>query len=208
MKYAIFTLFGSLFLLLAGPAAAVTIYECVDDEGNITYQDRCPPGTTPAGEKKMRTGTGGGASTQPATGGEQPDVDITLYTAPDCDACLILKGIMDEYQAPYSEQNINSSDEVKRELQEKLGGASTLTIPTIIIGEQAITGYKKTELIAALEQAGFSKPAAEEPAAEEEEQDLAETAFVEEEETTAPQAEGTLEVIEDEQGRQSLRPVE
>lgn len=212
MKYAITALFGSLLILLAGPVFAVTIYECVDDEGNTTYQDRCPPGTTPANEKKFRTGTDAGATrSQSATAGEQPDVDITLYAAPDCDACLILKGIMDEYQAPYTEQNINSSDEVKRELQEKLGGASTLTIPTIIIGEEAISGFKKNELMAALEDAGFSKPVVEEPEAEEEESNLAETAFVEEEETTsntAPEGEGNLEVVEDEQGRQSLRPVQ
>lgn len=211
MKNAIIYLSGLLLLMLAGPSSAVSIYECVDEEGNSVFRDRCPPGTKPVQEKKYRTGTGGDSTRlQSATGEEKPEVEITMYSTPDCDACVVLGSIIDQYQASYTEKNINSGDEVKRELQKKVGGASTLTIPTIIVGETVVAGYKKNELISALEQAGFSKPAPPEP--EEEEPDLAETAFVEEEETTSeptePVAEGTLEVVEDEQGRQSLRPVE
>lgn len=213
MKNTIITLTCLSLFSLATPLSAVTIHECVDEGGNTTYQDRCPPGTTSVLEKKIYTGTGNNTGTQPAQKtGTPPDIDITLYDVPDCDACLVLKGVMDEYQATYTEKNINSSDDVKRELQEKVGGASTLTIPTIIIGETVIAGFKKNELMSALEQAGFSKPAPAQPEAEEEEASLAEKAFTEEGETTsegtAPVAEGSLEVVEDEKGRQSLRPVQ
>ena len=142
-------------------AYAVTIYECVDEAGNSTFQDRCPPGTTPAGEKKFRTGSGSEPVKQAPVSGV-PDVDITMYASPECDACLILRGVLEQYSAVFTEKNINQSDEVKRELQEKMGGSTTLTIPTIIIGEKIIAGFKKDELISTLEGAGFSKPRPEE----------------------------------------------
>lgn len=213
MKNATIALSCSLLFLLAPPLSAVTISQCVDEEGNTTYERTCPPGTTQVEEKKIRTGSGSSADTAQASrqAGAPPDVEITMYDVPDCDACLVLKGVLDEYQAPFTEKNINSSDDVKRELQKRVGGGSTLTIPTIIIGETVISGYKKNELMNALDQAGFSKPAP--PAPEEEEgPSLEEKAFTEGEETAsgpnAPATEGTLEVHEDEQGRQSLRPVQ
>jgi glutaredoxin len=202
MKKYFITGTGFFIFLLAAQAPAVTIFECVDEAGNSTYQDRCPPGTTPANEKDFRTGSG---DSKPAAtpGAAPPDVEILMYSAPNCDACLILRGVLDEYKAPYTDKNINAGDEVKRELQEKVGGAETLTIPTIIVGETVIAGFKKDNLISTLEQAGFKKPVAE----TEEEETAVET--TEGETTTGPTAPtGTLEVVEDEQGRQILRPVE
>lgn len=152
---------GIFFSMMWCQAYAVTIYECVDEAGNSVFQDRCPPGTTSAGEKKFRTGSEV-PETPASPAGTSPDVDITLYSTPECDACLILRGVLEQYSAVFSEKNINRSDEVKRELQEKMGGATTLTIPTIIIGEKIIAGFKKDELISTLEGAGFSKPKPEE----------------------------------------------
>ena len=153
---------GILFSMMWCQAYAVTIYECVDEAGNSVFQDRCPPGTTPAGEKKFRTGSGAESAKPAPVSGDVPDVDITMYASPECDACLILRGVLEQYSAVFTEKNINQSDEVKRELQEKMGGSTTLTIPTIIIGEKIIAGFKKDELISTLESAGFSKPQPEE----------------------------------------------
>jgi glutaredoxin len=206
---------GWIFLVAASQVPAVTIYECVDDAGNKTYQDRCPPGTTPVTEKNIRTGPGSSTKTVGA-GTQVPDVEILMYSAPECDACMILRGVLDEYKAPYTDKNINASDEVKRELQEKAGGSSTLTIPTVIVGESVIAGFKKSELVSALEQAGFKKPVVETEEEEEVEEPAAETAetpepaleTTEEETTTESTAPaGSLEVVQDEQGRQILRPV-
>jgi glutaredoxin len=165
----IHTILSGIFLGLAlSSAHAVTIYECVDEEGNSIFQDRCPPGTTPAGEKKFRTGATSEPTTTTSTGGDTPpDADITLYSAPECDACLIMRGVLEQYGAVFTEKNINQSDEVKKELQEKTGGSSTLTIPTTIFNETIIVGFKKDELISTLEGAGFKKPVSEEPPAEE-----------------------------------------
>lgn len=165
---AIYSILPGIFLGMAlFQAHAVTIYECVDDEGNSVFQDRCPPGTTPAGEKKFRTGSGDEPVITSTDGNIPPDAEITLYSAPDCDACFILRGVLEQYGAIFSEKNINLSDEVKLELQEKMGGAGTLTIPTIIIDEKIIAGFKKDELINTLESTGYTKPGAGENPAEE-----------------------------------------
>jgi glutaredoxin len=153
---------GILFSMMWCQAYAVTIYECVDEAGNSVFQDRCPPGTTPAGEKKFRTGSGAEPAKPAPVSGDVPDVDITLYASPECDACLILRGVLEQYSAVFTEKNINQSDDVKRELQEKMGGSTNLTIPTTIVGEKIITGFKKDELISTLESAGFKKPEPEE----------------------------------------------
>ena len=219
MKNQLIPVSAVIFLLLAAPAQAVIIYECVDEAGNSTFQDRCPPGTTPANQKDIRTGTSTAPERPAATGTAVPDVEILMYSAPNCDACLILRGVLDEYKAPYTDKNVNTSDEIKRELQEKVGGGSTLTIPTVIVGETIIAGFKKTELISSLEQAGFKKPvveteeeteevpAAETPAAPETPQSAVETTG-EETTTTLTAPVGTLEVVQDAQGRQILRPKE
>ena len=165
---------GFIFLLLAIQAPAVIIYECVDDAGNSTYETFCPPGTSTADEKNIHTGTGTAATSKPASAAATPDVEILMYSAPNCDACLILRGILDEYKAPYTDKNVNSSEEVKRELQQKVGGDSTLTIPTIIVGETVIAGYKKDNLISTLEQAGFKKPEVETEGEEEGTEEAAE----------------------------------
>lgn len=206
---------GLFSILLVGRAQAVTVYECVDDAGNTTYEQFCPPGTTPANEKDIHTG-GGAAATKPAAGtAKTPDVEILMYSAPNCDACLIMRGILDEYKAPYTDKNINSSDDVKRELQEKTGGSGTLTIPTVIVGDTVIAGFKKDNLISTLEQAGFKKPAAEagqEEGTPEESPATPETPETPEAtgETTEGNAKakqvGPLEVVTDAQGRQSLVP--
>ena len=205
---------GFIFLLLTTQVAAVTIYECVDDAGNSTYETFCPPGTTSATEKNIHTGSGDAGTSKPAAAVATPDVEILMYSAPNCDACLILRGILDEYKAPYTDKNINSSDDVKRELQEKVGGESTLTIPTIIVGETVIAGYKKDNLISTLEQAGFKKPEVETEGEEGGTEETpaapgtpeAATETTGEETTTKPAGPETLEVVKDEQGRLKLQP--
>ena len=155
---------------LAMPAMAVKIYECVDEEGNSTWQDKCPPGTTPAGEKSFYTG-----SKKSDSG--SPDVPVTIYTVPTCDACDVVKNILNNYQASFTEKNIQDNVALQTELQEKSGGGATLSVPTVIIGEKVIVGYNKQTLTSSLEEAGFKTgdgtakeqpaPAAEPPAPEE-----------------------------------------
>ncbi len=184
MKNLYIVLIASVFSLLSSQAYSVTIYECEDEEGNITLQDRCPAGTTPAGEKKVRTGT---SSPAPAAAipGLQPDVDIILYATKGCDACIITQSILKDYGAPFTEKDTGQED-VKKELNEKTGGTNTITVPTVLVGEDVIAGFNKEALISKLESAGFKKP---EPEAETEEAPA--EAAPAELETEAPETEST-----------------
>ena len=150
MKTTLTGLLASLLLAATAPALAVTILECKDEDGTITYRDRCPVGTMQAGEKKFYTGSKAGEEAG-------PDVAVDFYTVPTCDACDVVRKILDEYGAHYSEKNVESNVELQKELQEKSGGGNSLSVPTVIVGETTIIGYNKQSLITSLEEAGFNK---------------------------------------------------
>lgn len=134
--------------LLSMPAMAVKIYECVDEAGNTTFESTCPPGTTVSGEKSFYTG-----KKKPDAG--SPDIPVTLYTVPSCDACDVVKEVLGKYNAGFTEKNIENNPDLQKELQEKSGGGNTLSVPTVIIGEKVIVGFNKQSLTSSLEEAGF-----------------------------------------------------
>ena len=76
---------GLLLALAAGPAGAVKVVECIDADGNSSFRDKCPPGMTMKGEKRL-LGVGGtdqGPSIEEIAAARP----ITVYSVPDCDAC-------------------------------------------------------------------------------------------------------------------------
>ena len=150
MKQLVSGISAILFCLTSANLFAVSIYECVDEAGNRTFQERCPPGTTLAGEKKFYTGTG-------VAEGAAPDVAVTLYLVPDCDACDVVRNVLSDYGARFTEKNIENNVELQTELMEKSGGGATLSVPTVIVGEKVIVGFNKQGLTSTLEEAGFKK---------------------------------------------------
>lgn len=150
MKYITTSIILTISCLLSTQLLAVKILECVDENGNSAFQDRCPPGTTVAGEKKFYTGKKEGNP-------DSPDVPITLYTVPTCDACDVVRNILEKYGANVSEKNVESDVALQQELQKKSGATGTLSVPTVIVGEKVIVGYNKQDLVASLEEAGFKQ---------------------------------------------------
>ena len=145
-------------------AYAVTVVECVDEAGNSTFQDFCPPGTTPASQRDIKTGvpdTAAEAATQtPGQTEGTGNAAITFYTtAKECDACLIIKDVLGQYGASFTEKNIDSDMAARQELMEKAGGGAgtPVTVPTVIINDQVISGFSKDTLVSALEKAGYKK---------------------------------------------------
>lgn len=157
-------LLASLFMI---QAEAVTVYECVDEEGNTTFQDRCPPGTTPANEMNIRSGGAGAAedTTTAAAPAEAPAPaggggEILFYTtSTNCDACVLFKDTLNKYGAGFTEKDISTDLAVREELKQKSGATGSVLVPTVIIGTQVISGFDKAALAQALEAAGYSKPA-------------------------------------------------
>ena len=143
-------------------AHAVTVLECVDEAGNSTYQDHCPPGTTPANKRDIKTGTSE-AATAPAAPGKKEATpsggDIIFYTtSTECDACLVIKATLTKYGASFTEKDISTDMAVRQELKDKTGASSSVSVPTVIIGDQIISGFNKEALSKALENAVYSKP--------------------------------------------------
>ena len=155
MKYIISSITLIIASLLSTQVIAVNILECVDEAGNISFQDRCPPGTTQKGEKKFYTG-------KQSTGSGNKNVAVTLYAVPECDACDLVRNLLNKYGASITEKNVQTDVTLQRELQAKTGAEGTLAVPAVIIGEQVIVGYKKQDIITSLETAGLQSPEAEE----------------------------------------------
>ncbi len=156
MKYLTTSLTILILCSYVSPVPAVIIYECVDDGGNLTYRDRCPPGTTSSNEMKIYIGA---KKTVDA-----PDVAIAFYTTPTCDACDVIRTVLEKYGASYTEKNVEKDIALQTELQQKSGGSNTLSVPTVIVGEKVIVGYNKQALISSLEEVGFKNPDVAQPA--------------------------------------------
>jgi len=146
------------YLSLAGvfiffqPVQAVTVVQCEDEQGSITFQDRCAPGTKEVGSKDYNT-RGGGRNQAVFTG------PVTLYRIAECDGCDEIKEFMGVRNIQVTEKDVNENTEYQNELKERTG---TLKVPTVIIGDQAIVGYDRDKLLAGLNSAGATVPVADE----------------------------------------------
>ena len=147
-------------LLASSPAGGEDkLYKWVDEDGNITYQDRPPPGD-PGQVETFIDGTGV-AETESAL----PDVDVVLYAIEVCDVCDLVRNLLDERGVPFEEKSADNNPEVQAELKEVSG---LLSVPVLVIGEEVLKGYNKDLMLKVLEHAGFSiavrPPAEREPA--------------------------------------------
>jgi glutaredoxin len=64
--------------------------------------------------------------------------DIIVYTQNDCPPCQIIKMFLREFGFTFTERNINEDEKSRQELTEIYNSYST---PTIVIGEEVITGF-------------------------------------------------------------------
>lgn len=64
--------------------------------------------------------------------------DIIVYTQNECPPCQIIKMFLNEFGFSYTEKNINEDENSRQELTEIYNSYST---PTIVIGEEVITGF-------------------------------------------------------------------
>jgi glutaredoxin len=154
-----------LFCTLSLPAVyAVTVLECVDEAGNSTFQDHCPPGTTPASQRDIKTGapdaTADTSAKKPEPTPGTGNATITFYTTSmECDACMVIKSVLSKYGASFTEKDISTDLAVRQELRDKTGATgTTVSVPTVIINDQVITGFNKEAVAKALEDAGYKKP--------------------------------------------------
>jgi glutaredoxin len=131
---------------------AVTVVECRSPDGNVSFRDRCPPGTEKTGQKRVATGKKRSA-TASETAAQNP---VTLYSVPNCDACDLVRNRLTTRAIPFTEKSVETDVGAQQELKEKSG---SLTVPTITVGAASIQGYDRTALDSGLERAGYPPPA-------------------------------------------------
>jgi glutaredoxin len=138
-------------------ATAVTIYECEDEQGNRTFQERCPPGTKPVQQKRY------GSPAAPAPAGDEaaaaePAGDVTLYRIPECETCDLVREYLAVRNIPYVEKSVHADVDLQLELKNVAGD---LRVPATLIGEQIIFGYDRNALHRALVVSGHVEGGAE-----------------------------------------------
>lgn len=142
---------AAMATILAAPAAmgADTLYKWVDKDGNVTYQDQPPPGQSGQVETIVEP-------TDAAADAAAPDVAVVLYSIKVCDACDLVRHILQQRGVPFQEKNAEGNADVQAELKKVAG---VLSVPVVTIGDQVLTGYNKQLLLKDLADAGFTKDA-------------------------------------------------
>ena len=125
-------------------------YKWIDPDGNLVYTDRPPPPGTPVLEayEQQTTVDPRQAALEQATA-ENP---VVLYTVPVCDACDLVRNLLDKQGIPYTEKNAEDDAEVQQEIKDKAG---QLAVPVLGIGPKVITGYVGTLIRSELAEAGY-----------------------------------------------------
>jgi len=120
--------------------SAVNIVECEDGQGERSFQKNCPPGSTEVGSKRISTGSSGKE-------GNNPVIKATLYAIPECGECDEVREFLQAKNVSITEKNADESIEIQNELTEISGD---LKVPTVVIGEEVIIGYRRSEIEAIL----------------------------------------------------------
>ena len=73
--------------------------------------------------------------------------NVTIYTTPTCHFCHMAKDFFKEKNIAYTEYDVASNLEKRKEMMEKSG---QLGVPVIFVGDQMIIGFNKPKIAAAL----------------------------------------------------------
>ena len=144
-----------LLSLVALPSfAAVTVVECTDADGSSSFRDKCPPGTTKTGDKKLIGVSPNKTKTAAEIAADSP---IFLYTVTNCDACDLVRNALSNRGVPINEKNVEENTANQDEMKAKTGN---MTVPALVLGSTVLTGYNRSAIDGALNQAGYPAPAA------------------------------------------------
>ena len=133
------------------PAHALTIVECVDRDGNSSFRDICPPEMTLKATREFR----GEPEPEVPPSAEEiaRDNPVTLFVAPNCNACDLVRNLLQGRNIPFAEKDASDDPQVQAELSTITEGP--LVVPTVTIGEIKLTDYNKAEIESALSSVGF-----------------------------------------------------
>jgi len=166
IQNAIILFLCSAFVL---PAAADQLYKWVDERGRVTYQSSPPPDEAAKVERPAISTTANDAAEEVAAevagevagevaeevaeeAAENEAVSITFFSNPDCISCEDLRAYLQENELDFEEIDIVENTEMAAEMQDKHGHN---TVPTIVVGNKAITGGSVDDLVSLLKNSGF-----------------------------------------------------
>ena len=69
--------------------------------------------------------------------------NITIYSTPTCHFCELAKTYMKEHNIAYTEHNVASDLEKRKEMIQKSG---QMGVPVITVGSKLIVGYDEEQL--------------------------------------------------------------
>ena len=134
------------------------LYKVVGPDGTVTYTDRPPPAAT------GRPAPVGARTEAPA--GDAPLANlplelrqvstrypVTLYTGADCAPCETGRRLLAARGVPFAERRVSSEEDAEA-LNRLTGGRS---IPTLMIGTQALRGFADSDWHSYLDAAGYPR---------------------------------------------------
>jgi glutaredoxin len=149
---------AALFFLWASVSAPllanedVTVAECVESDGEAWFRATCPPGSTKVADKKLV----GVIPDKPLTAADvAAATPVLLYSVPECDACDLVRHMLSERQIPFNEKSVHDNVANQEEMQQNTGG---LSVPALMVGTNVLSGYSRSAIDSALNQAGFPPP--------------------------------------------------
>lgn len=78
---------------------------------------------------------------------------MTLYSVPVCDACDLVRHLLEKHGVPFTEKDASNEIVVQAEVKELAG---QLSVPLLTIGDAVISGYTSSGITAELTKAGFT----------------------------------------------------
>ena len=135
-------------ILMCSPLANATeIHKCEDQQGNVTFEKVCPPGSKSLSSKNY-------SGNQPQADDVEALPTLVFYSITKCDVCDDLRDFLSKQSINAMEKNIENDGALQQELKGKTGG--DLRVPVLIIGEKVLPGYNEEQLRTELTQAGFN----------------------------------------------------
>ena len=73
--------------------------------------------------------------------------NVTIYSTPTCTYCKAAKDYFAAHNVPFTEFNVASDTERRKEMIDKSG---QMGVPVIVIGDKVVVGFDEEEIAAAL----------------------------------------------------------
>jgi glutaredoxin len=80
----------------------------------------------------------------PTSGNQRHPSEVTIYTTPTCDWCIVAKNYLVQHRIPYREIDVSTRGAARREMTLLTGSTA---VPVIKVGAYAMTGWDESEFL-------------------------------------------------------------